>query len=219
MKTALLGILLAFTAASCVMPAQQTAAQPAQGAQAQGAQAQGAAPQAASNQVAYQAQAQNVSVNGVGLTVDQLTQLAQGGLPLPTGQYWYDPACGAFGQVGGPTALFIWPNLQLGGALSPTASNGTSGIFINGRQITVSEAQFLAQIVGQPVQPGRYWLDAQGNAGAEGGPAVINLAQAAQSRGGAGGASFHSGWGGTYSSDGNCYYVSTSAGSVMGPNC
>ena len=47
--------------------------------------------------------------------------------------------------------------------------------------------------------------------------------QAAQQRGmggSAGGqAKFHKGWGGTYSSDGNCYYVATDAGSVLGPNC
>lgn len=35
----------------------------------------------------------------------------------------------------------------------------------------------LQQLVG-PVRPGRYWLDAYGNAGFEGGPPLVNLAQA-----------------------------------------
>ena len=38
--------------------------------------------------------------------------------------------------------------------------------------------QGLQQLVG-PVQPGRYWVDAQGNAGLEGGPVLVNLFQLA----------------------------------------
>lgn len=219
-------VALAVSLGACIMPPQQQQGmqqQPQQQQQAGMQQPAGTPQQPAGQQVAYQAQAQTVTVNGTQLTAQELEQLAQNGLPLPSGQYWYDRMCGAFGQIGGPTALFIWPNLQLGGQLQPTASNGTSNIFINGRNITASEAQFLAQTVGQPVQPGRYWLDAQGNAGQEGGPAQINLVQAAQQRGGGGNAGgqakFQKGWGGTYSSDGNCYYISTDAGSVMGPNC
>jgi hypothetical protein len=57
------------------------------------------------------------------------------------------------------------------------------------------------------VYPGRYWVDAQGNAGFEGGPALVNLlvlARARAARGGGGGAySAYTRSGGMFGSDGN----------------
>ena len=37
-----------------------------------------------------------------------------------------------------------------------------------------------------PVYPGRNWMDAQGNVGLEGGPALVNIWVAAQARSGGG---------------------------------
>jgi len=97
------------------------------------------------------------------------------------GAYWYDPACGAWGFAGGPTVGFIPAGLDLGGPLQADASGGTTLVFINGRQLPVRDVLALRQLVG-PVLPGRYWLDAQGNVGVEGGPAFMNLAALVQRR-------------------------------------
>jgi hypothetical protein len=79
----------------------------------------------------------------------------------------------------------IHPFLDLGGPLKAKASNGTTGVFINGRELHVVDVLRLQQIT--RVIPGRYWCDAYGNIGFEGGPVLVNLwalAAAANARGG-----------------------------------
>ena len=70
--------------------------------------------------------------------------------------------------------------MPLGGELPPDISKGGTQVFINGRELHPVDVQGLARLVG-PVAPGRYWLDAQGNAGYENGPAIANLRVLAQS--------------------------------------
>jgi hypothetical protein len=123
-----------------------------------------------------------VVVNGVRLPASVLHALeAQYRVRAQKGAYWYDPACGAWGFAGGPTVGFIPAGLDLGGPLQADASGGTTLVFINGRQLPVRDVLALRQLVG-PVLPGRYWLDAQGNVGVEGGPAFMNLAALVQRR-------------------------------------
>ncbi len=98
---------------------------------------------------------------------------------IEDGRYWYDAACGAWGVEGGPTAGFLAAGLELPGPMPADISGGGTGIFINGREVHVLDNQALQQIFGQTI-PGRYWLDAFGNLGPEGGPAIINLAAAIQ---------------------------------------
>jgi hypothetical protein len=109
---------------------------------------------------------------------------------IPDGDYWYDPACGAAGMWGGPALAFLPAGLPLGGHVPPEASGGgsgrTTGVFVNGRELHLQDVQVLTHLHGVPPQPGRYWVDAAGNAGHEGGPALINLVQAARQRWGAG---------------------------------
>jgi hypothetical protein len=69
------------------------------------------------------------------------------------------------------------PGLALGGPLAADASRGTSGVFINGRQLSVGEKLYLERLCQTPVVPGRYWIMANGVGGYEGGPAYFNLAQ------------------------------------------
>jgi hypothetical protein len=122
----------------------------------------------------------HVIVNDVRLSNDVIQGLeAQYGVRVQAGAYWYDAVSGAWGFDGGPTVGFIPPGLELGGPLAPDASNGTTPVFINGRQLPVRDVLALQQLVG-PVLPGRYWLDAQGNVGVEGGPAFLNLVALAQ---------------------------------------
>jgi hypothetical protein len=108
---------------------------------------------------------------------------------LPDGEYWYDPASGAAGTWGGPTLGFLPAGLDLGGAVPPNASGGgqgrLTGVFINGRELHPLDVAGLRQMLGA-VSPGRWWLDSQGNFGAEGGPALGNLLLAAQARSAAG---------------------------------
>ena len=80
-------------------------------------------------------------------------------------------------------------------------SQGGTGIFINGREIHPMDQMALQQIFGTTI-PGRYWLDAQGNLGPEGGGAIANLAAAiSASRGGQSGSVTH-GYGKGYGSRG-----------------
>ena len=132
---------------------------------------------------AQSANAQNqVIVNKVPLSKEIIDGFRnQYGIQMQPGDYWYDQACGAWGYTGGPTMGFLVPGLQLGGKMSADASNGNTGVFINGRQLHAQDLLGLQQLLG-PVMPGRYWLDGYGNAGYQGGPAIVNLWQVAQSQ-------------------------------------
>src|SRR3982751_944680 len=95
---------------------------------------------------------------------------------------------GAWGMHGGPTAGFTLAGLDLGGPLKADASAGNTGVFLNGRQLHQYDVLALMQLT--PVYQGRFWMDAMGNVGVEGQPAVINLwVLASQRSGGSGGAS------------------------------
>ncbi|NNF58616.1 MAG: hypothetical protein HKN04_10270 [Rhodothermaceae bacterium] len=147
-----------------------------------------------SPQVAAQAQgaAEAVVVNG--RTLDAPTRVALArtyGIETLPGAYWYDPASGAWGFDGGPTVGLLPAGLPAA-PLRADASRGRTGVFINGRQLPTEDLRALEALVGQPVQRGRYWVDAQGYAGFEGGPALVNLAQLARQTRGSGG--FHRSW-------------------------
>jgi hypothetical protein len=127
---------------------------------------------------------------------------------LPDGAYWYDGMSGVAGKWGGPAAILLLPGLPLGGVLPANASGGGSGqvtgIFVNGRELHPDDVRALLAIYGQ-AWPGRWWVNAQGDFGLEGGPPVGNLRRAAA----AGGGSWSRGWGGTNGfwagGDGNGY--------------
>jgi hypothetical protein len=132
-----------------------------------------------------------IFVNGRALTPETLRQLRQlYPVPIAPGRYWYDPVSGAYGIEGGPIAGQMQPGLGLGGPLRADASRGTSGVFINGRQLTLGEKSYIEQACSAPVVPGRYWVMAQGIGGFEGQPASFNLALCGGgNRGGGGGSS------------------------------
>src|SRR5690606_23616505 len=127
-----------------------------------------------------------VVVNGEALPADVLRALEAGyRVRIAPGRYWYDPVSGAWGIEGGPTVGLILPGLRLGGRLRENASRGTTLVWVNGRRLPFQDLLALQQLTG-PIQPGRYWLDGRGNAGFEGGPALVNLHQlAARTRGNA----------------------------------
>ncbi len=134
----------------------------------------------------------DVVVNGVRLRdadVAELERMPAGRrAPLPDGTYWYDPISGAWGAQGGPTLGFRRAALQIGGPLRGNASNGHTGVFVNGRELHRLDVRALERR-GQ-AWLGRYWLDALGNFGREAGPMLGNLVwlpepTAAARRGGA----------------------------------
>ncbi len=161
-------------------------------------------------------------VNGKPLTEVQLARLRQSvgvpaDSPIPAGRYWYDRISGLWGKKGGPTQGQILPGLDLGGPLRADASGGGTGVLINGREIHKDEVTYLRNLYGT-VNPGRYWLNAQGIGGYEGGPPLFDLSAAAAASAGTGG---YSGYTrrtpfGSIGGDGNCsYYMHPGGSSVM----
>jgi len=126
------------------------------------------------------AQPRDVVVNDQALTSDVIQGLEKAyRAPIPPGRYWYDDASGAWGLEGGAIAGQMMPGLKLGGRLRPDASRGDSGVFVNGRQLTSYEVEGLQRACRASVQPGRYWVNAQGVGGFEGKPPTFNLAACA----------------------------------------
>ena len=156
----------------------------------------------------------DVIINNKALTKEQIVEIEQtyGIKPLP-GNYWYDAKSGLYGVIGYQAYGFMLPNHNFG-TMDRNASNGNTGVFVNGREIPVSEDTVWSGIVGNWIQPGSYWLDAAGNAGYEGNPMpVINLYQAAQQRAYKGGSGGDNQWNtrfsaGNYNADNSQGYVS-----------
>jgi hypothetical protein len=177
------------------------------------------------------ARARKIKINGVALGSVETQTLARleaaGGVVLPDGAYWYDAFSGAFGVWGQPAGAFIGAGHRLGPPVPARASNGTSGVFINGRQLQHGEVAFLSALIQYPWQPGRYFVDAQGNAGLEGGPVLVNLVAAAQthqraSAGGGGSVHLHSGYGSNqswFSSENGCKMFMDSKGNSISSGC
>lgn len=158
-----------------------------------------------------------VFVNQVRLNEKEIQTLeALYNVRLQSGYFWYDAISGLWGIEGGPTMGQIFPGLKLGGPLRADASKSKTGVFINGREIHQLELLYLQKVFGM-VYPGRYWLNAQGIGGYEGGPPQFNLNIAAQKIG--------NDWirrtpGGTVGGSGGCmYYNHPNGSSVMTGSC
>ena len=121
----------------------------------------------------------NVVINGVRLSDEEVLTLEQTyHIKIADGNYWYDAMCGAWGLQGGPCLGLGQAGLKLGGALRADASNGNMPVFVNGRQLHYYDVLGLQLIFGT-VWPGRFWVDALGNYGYEGGLKMGNLREQA----------------------------------------
>ena len=123
----------------------------------------------------------DVVINGVVLSDNQLEEFEKTYKSKPlSGRYWYDTRSGLYGVLGFPAYGFMMPGHQYG-KLESNVSNGNTGVFVNGRELPESEWAVWSQLLGYLIQPGSYWLDADGNAGYEGNPMPTeNLYAAAQ---------------------------------------
>jgi hypothetical protein len=127
------------------------------------------------------AQPPAVVVNAQPLSADEVRAFEQRfSTRARPGRYWYDAVSGAWGFEGGPTMGLLPAGLKLGGRLRGDASGGGTGVFINGRELHPLDVWGLSQL--GPVWRGRWWVDARGTFGPEGGPAWGNLYAIAQQR-------------------------------------
>ena len=132
-------------------------------------------------------EATGIHVNGRELSDHEVGQLqATYGVPPTPGSYWYDGRSGLYGISGQAGMGFMMPGHDLGD-LDAGCSGGSTGVFVNGRQLPNLEWMLWSQILGGAIHPGRYWLDGNGNAGMEGNPTpLVNFVQAAAASSGAG---------------------------------
>ncbi len=110
-----------------------------------------------------------VYVNGRQLSMPELQQhQAMYNAPVQPGHYWYDPTSGLYGLWGREAIGYIRTGHAYGRAPA-NASNGNTGIYLNGRQLNAVELTQWQGLFRQIIQPGRYWLDGNtGNVGVEG---------------------------------------------------
>lgn len=143
---------------------------------------------AAGHQAAAQVDHTRTVINGRTFTpADRTDFIRTYGTPPLGGNFWYDPMSGLWGVVGREAFGALRPGHPWG-TVSPAASAGNTGVFINGRQINYAEAMYIKSLLGSVV-PGRWWLDGRtGNFGVEGNAMPVGnlfaIAKAAQSRGG-----------------------------------
>lgn len=95
---------------------------------------------------------------------------------IAAGHYWYDNISGYWGIMGGTAQGKLMAGLSLGGPLPQNASDGITGVIVNGRELHQSEVNQIINTYGK-IYRGRFWLNAQGLAGYEGQPAIFNFSQ------------------------------------------
>lgn len=142
--------------------------------------------------VSTPAAAPKVIINGKSLSAGQIQEIQAmyDVKPVP-GNYWYDSKSGMFGMVGEPPAGFMLPGHEFG-QLAADASRGNTEVYVNGRNIPQGELMVLNYIWQTYIQPGRYWIDANGYVGYEGtdyptGNLLVQLDALSRAGGGGGG--------------------------------
>jgi hypothetical protein len=116
-----------------------------------------------------------IVINGAALAPETLKALqSRYQTQIPPGRYWYDAVSSVWGREGGPAEGQIAPGHALGGPLRADTSRGNTRVFVNGRELHALDVQALQRCT--QVVPGRYWVEASGIGGYEGGPPAFNLA-------------------------------------------
>ena len=137
-----------------------------------------------------------------------LAAIVAGCVPPATYQQPQQPAYVASTYVAAPEPAHTW-------------------VYVNGQELTIDQKAQLDAVVGITLPAGRYWVDAQGNAGVEGQPAQVNLyalaRQRQQHRGGKPTTIYSrgvDGRGSSFVSDGHgCAIASTPDMTIATPGC
>ena len=148
---------------------------------------------------------QKIIINSHELTEAELAQFTKTYGTVYPGNFWYDPVSGLAGHVGMGTEYRLNPGLNFG-ELKKDASNGNTGLFLNGRELTEQEVQFLEKTLRVQRQPGEYSLDGQGNFASPVYGAIGNIYQSSSKSSGSNSWSTKTGFYG--GSSGGCSYVS-----------
>lgn len=100
----------------------------------------------------------NVTVNGYLISQRLIKKAEKLAGPIQPGHYWYDFRAGFWGAIGGPCLGIIPPFIEeLNYPMPETCTGGTTGIFVNGRELHQKDLNLLGSR-GLPTDRGRSFI-------------------------------------------------------------
>ncbi|WP_440904343.1 hypothetical protein ACMZOO_16220 [Catenovulum sp. SX2] len=106
-----------------------------------------------------------VVINQQVLSAEQIEHIEMKlGYDIQAGHYWYDAESGLWG-LANQAAIGQTQKGLVNNKVLTNASNGHSGVFINGRELCQQEAYFCQQHSKHKLAKGHYWLNEAGHLG------------------------------------------------------